>query len=297
MSSFTRQPLIRAWRAFRQTSGTPGAAITTPPPPLIRPFSSSTTAETPLPDPTSPGIVEMRQYTISPSGIKDYLNLTNQSAAVRTRHLPLVGFFQPELGGDLTTVTHFYAYLQGLDERAERRKGAANDPEWQKYVSESRAFVKKQKNAALVEWPTLYGASGGDWSSAREFAERSRKSNSPGGSIYEMRTYRLSATASVRKLVRAFEEGLPAKAEAAAKELGGSTTDHQQLALFGSVEVGKLDMVVELWRYDSAEACARARRAARLAPTWKRAVSSVATGVSEFKVQLLTPFLPMSPMR
>jgi hypothetical protein len=158
--------------------------------------------------------------------------------------------------------------------------------------------VKKQKNAALVEWPTLYSASGGNWSSAREFAEmrRSSSNGTTGGSVYEMRTYRLSATASIRKLVRAFEEGLPAKAEAAAKEFGGDP-HKQQLALFGSVEVGKLDMVVELWRYDSAEACARARRAARLAPTWKKAVSSVATGVSEFNVQLLTPVLPLSPMR
>jgi hypothetical protein len=171
-------------------------------------------------------------------------------------------------------------------------------------VADSRAHVGAQKSQALVEWPSLYGASGGRWASAAEFAGRQEKDGEVGGGgdggggggvVYEMRTYRLSATASIRKLVRAFEEGLPAKAEAAARELGDN--DRQQLALFGSVEVGDLDTVVELWRYPSAEACARARRAARLAPTWKRAVSSVAPGVSEFRVQLLKPLLPLSPMR
>lgn len=242
----------------------------------------------------------MRRYALKPSSVKNYLDATRQSAAARTRHLPLVGFFQPEIGDDLTTVTHFYSYPRGLDERAERRKGAANDKEWKSYVSQSRAFVREQQSAALCEWPSLYKAAGGDWGSAAEFAERCR-SQKESAAVYEMRTYRLAATASIRKLVRAFEEGLPAKAEAAARELGdGGGSDpkqQQQLALFGSVEVGALDTVVELWRYPSAEACARARRAARLAPEWKRAVSSVAAGVSEFRAQLLTPVLPLSPMR
>lgn len=260
--------------------------------------------ESPLPDP-APGVIEMRQYALKPSGVRDYLALTQQSAAVRRQHLPLAGFFQAELGGDLTTLTHFYAYPGGLDERAERRREAQADPRWQAYVAASRAFVRGQENAALVEWGSLYGPAGGDWASAAEYAARSSSSlsgppKSPG--VYEMRTYRLSATASIRRLVRAFERGLPAKVAAARRELdpdgAGGPGAWGELALFGSVEVGDLDTVVELWRYPSAEACARARRASRAAaPEWRAAVASVATGVSEFKVQLLTPVLPLSPMR
>ena len=111
-----------------------------------------------------------------------------------------------------------------------------------------------------------------------------------------MRTYRLSAIASIRKLVRAFEGGLAAKAAAARRELGEEPGAAGELALFGSVEVGDLDAVVELWRYPTAEACARARRAARLAPEWKDAVRSVATGVSQFKVQLMRAEA-LSPMQ
>lgn len=263
------------------------------------PPSDAAAAPPALPEPQAPGVVEMRQYTPRPAGARDYLRLTQQSAAARTRHLPLVAFLQPELGHDLNTYTHFYAYPNGLDERAERRRSAAEDPEWAAYVAASRPHVARQRNAALVEWGTLYPAAGGAWGSAAEFAARclSKASapDAPAGAVFEMRTYRLAATASIRKLVRAFEEGLPAKAEAAAQELGGQ--DKQQLALFGSVEVGDVDTVVELWRYESAEACARARRAARLAPEWKRAVSSVAAGVSQFRCQLLTPVVPLSPMR
>lgn len=319
--------LIRALRASQQLGGggpasptalLPATTTTT----TTRPFSSSsssnatatepTTPAPSLPDP-APGIIEMRQYALHPSGARDYLAATQRSAATRARHLPLLGFFAPELGADLTTVTHFYAYPGGLDERAGRRAGAAADPEWQAYVCESRAHVREQRSQALVEWPSLYKAANGAEGSAAEFAAASGSvgGSSPAASppgVYEMRTYRLSATASIRKLVRAFEEGLPAKAAAAEKELGPAgggdgngggqqQQPQQQLALFGSVEVGDLDTVVELWRYPSAEACARARRAARLAPEWKRAVSSVAAGVSEFRAQLLTPVLPLSPMR
>jgi hypothetical protein len=312
------QSLIRACRALRAARATAAAAAAAPACVALipntttstttrtstttstRPYSSSSrSADAPLPEPQAPGVIEMRRYTLHPAGARDYLRLTQQSAAARTRHLPLLGFFAPELGHDLNTYSHFYAYPGGLDERAERRKAAAEDPEWQAYVSESRPHVAQQRNAALVEWPTLYGAAGGAWGSAAEFAARCSEAADGKPGVFEMRTYRLAATASIRKLVRAFEEGLPAKAEAAAKELGGDQQpqQQQQLALFGSVEVGDVDTVVELWRYPSAEACARARRAARLAPEWKRAVSSVAPGVSQFRCQLLTPVVPLSPMR
>jgi hypothetical protein len=248
----------------------------------------------------------MREYRLLPSGAGEYQRLTNESAAVRRGLLPLVGFFSPDLGGDhLTTVTHFYSYPEGLDQRAATRAKAAADPRWQKFVGESRAHVASQRNAALVEWPSLYGPSGGSWRSAAEYAalqeqqrrgDKAATSPSPAPSVYEMRTYRLSATASIRRLVRAFEGGLAAKAAATRRELGDAPGAAGELALFGSVEVGDLDAVVELWRYPSAEACARARRAARLAPEWKDAVRSVAAGVSQFKVQLMRAEA-LSPMQ
>jgi len=252
----------------------------------------------------------MREYRLLPSGAGEYARLANASAGVRRELLPLVGFFSPDLGGDhLSTVTHFYSYPKGLDERAATRAKAAADPRWQAFVDASRPLVASQRNAALVEWPSLYGPSGGAWRSAAEYAalqqqQQQRQQHSGGdvdkdtspAAVYEMRTYRLAATASIRRLVRAFEAGLAAKAAAARRELGEAPGAAGELALFGSVEVGDLDTVVELWRYPSAEACARARRAARLAPEWKDAVRSVAAGVSQFKVQLVRAEA-LSPMQ
>jgi hypothetical protein len=286
------------------------------------PADPSTTTTPPtqqqLPDP-APGIVEMRQYALHPSGMNDYLRLTRKSASVRRRHLPLVGFFQNELGGDLSTLTHFYAYPQGLDQRTQCRKKALEDPEWTAYVKESRSYVREQKNAALFEWPSLYAASGAEWRSASEYAGSSSGggiNNSAG--VYELRTYRIAPTASVRRLVHAFEQGLPAKVAAARRELGeeggggggggsggGGSTSSCDLALFGSAQIGDLDTVVELWRYRSADECLRARVAARRgAPEWSKAVQSVAQGVSAFKVEMLVPLVEagggdgvLSPMR
>jgi hypothetical protein len=241
----------------------------------------------------------MRQYSLHPSGAADYLAATRESIAVRRKHLPLVAFLQPELGGDdLQQLTHFYSYPNGLDERAACRAAAIADPAWRAYVSSSRAHVRKQKNAALFEWPSLYEASGAPWRSAGEFASRFSSSSSSPPGIYELRTYRISPTASVRALVRAFEAGLPAKCAAARRELGGESGGGCDLALFGSAQIGALDTVVELWRYSSADACLRARVAARRgAPEWSRAVQSVAQGVSDFNVQLLNPVCGVSPMQ
>lgn len=265
----------------------------------------------------------MREYRLVPSGAGEYQRLCDASAGVRRELLPLVGFFSPDLGGDhLTTVTHLYSYPGGLDERAAVRARAAADPRWQQFVGESRAHVASQRNAALVEWPSLYEASGGSWRSAAEYAalqqQRQRQQDQDqqqqerrGAAakapvdgqtpVYEMRTYALSpafsASTSVRGLVRAFEGGLAAKAAAARRELGDAPGAAGELALFGSVEVGDLDSVVELWRYPSAGACAVARRAARAgAPEWRAAVCGVAEGVSRFRVQLMRAEA-LSPMQ
>jgi hypothetical protein len=69
-----------------------------------------------------------------------------------------------------------------------------------------------------------------------------------------------------------------------------------QLVHFGFTDVGTLNTVLELWRYPSAEACIRARQAARAVPAWREAIAAVTPGVQHFTSAFLHP-LPFSPMQ
>lgn len=58
---------------------------------------------------------------------------------------------------------------------------------------------------------------------------------------------------------------------------------------------GMLNSVIELWRFDSAQACKEAREASRADPEWRATVAAVSTGVQHFSSAFLhaTTFSPM----
>ena len=69
-----------------------------------------------------------------------------------------------------------------------------------------------------------------------------------------------------------------------------------ELVHFAYTDVGVLNSVLELWRYPSAQACMRARQAAREVPAWRAAIAAVTPGVQQFRSSFLHP-LPFSPMQ
>jgi hypothetical protein len=90
----------------------------------------------------------------------------------------------------------------------------------------------------------------------------------------------------VPTLRKAFCEGIPAKLRC---------SDEGQFLLLASSEVGVLNSVIELWRFDSAAACMRHREASRAQPAWQTAIASVAPLVQSFTTTLLVPTVE-SPM-
>jgi hypothetical protein len=67
-----------------------------------------------------------------------------------------------------------------------------------------------------------------------------------------------------------------------------------RLVFFGHTDVGTLNTVIELWRYPSADACIRARQAARAVPAWRETIGAVTPGVQHFTSSFMHP-APFSP--
>ena len=124
-------------QALRRALCTSGAAL--------RAWSSAAAAP-------AQSVFEMREYTLHPAGVKQFLQLSAEYAALRASLNPgfrgcaaawrrgrgawralthaARSFFVCDTGGVLNRVTHFYAY-ESLAQRASVRQALAADRVWQ----------------------------------------------------------------------------------------------------------------------------------------------------------------------
>eukprot|EP00879_Flechtneria_rotunda_P023623 GHRR01024994.1.p1 GENE.GHRR01024994.1~~GHRR01024994.1.p1 ORF type:complete len:220 (+),score=50.15 GHRR01024994.1:747-1406(+) len=191
-----------------------------------------------------PGVLEIREYTLHPASIKEFMKLATDNSKIRGQLLPFLGMFTCDAGGDLNKVTHIYQYTD-VEQRESTRAVAATNSQWQAFIDASRPHVAKQESRIMLEATGVYKALGLDGAAAY----KSPHQTLPNKPVYEFRQYQLRpGYGSVPKLLAAFEQGLPGKV-AADKE--------GQLVAFAYSDVGVLNQVVELWRYPSAAACIR----------------------------------------
>mmetsp|Transcript_32859 Transcript_32859/g.72584 ORF Transcript_32859/g.72584 Transcript_32859/m.72584 type:complete len:271 (-) Transcript_32859:35-847(-) len=225
------------------------------------------------------GLIEIREYTIKPEAFGTFMKVSKEYADLRKQLLPFLGMFTADVGACLHRVTHFYHY-KDFDERDALRGAAAADERWQKFIELSRPHVQYQENKVMLQAQPLYDALG--LPHTQDFQPPGRDPKA----IYEMRTYQLHpGYGSVPKLVEAFRKGLPDKV---------ASDPEGRLVFFGYTDVGMLNNVVELWRYPSAQACIRARQAARQVVTWRETIGAVTPGVQHFTSAFLKP-VPFSP--
>lgn len=232
-----------------------------------------------------PEFLEVREYTLKPEGMKDFMTLTGDYKDLRSKLLPFLGMFTCDTGGTLNRVIHFYSY-KDLAERDAARMGAAADEQWQQeYLARSRLTVAHQTSHIMTAALPVLEAAGAVQPSNFKSGPRASPGQPP--VVYEMRNYQLGhGWAPVPTINEAFAKGLPAKM--AADTSGG------QLVFFGSNVIGQNNYVTELWRYPSAAASMQARHAARSVPEWREAVSKVAEVTQAFEVVYLhaVPFSP-----
>jgi hypothetical protein len=188
---------------------------------------------------------------------------------------------QVETGGDLNEVIHFSAF-DSAEHFARVRTNLSSCQDWQNYLDASLPFVQRQESTIFMDCGAIRHVA--NLPSITTF-QRAHVVPAP---CYELRTYQLELGYNpVPKLVEEFTKGIPAKLAAA---------DYGQLVLIAASEVGDLNKVIELWRFDDAASCLRHREASRKVAAWKTAIGAIAPSVQSFKTTFLTP-LTCSPFQ
>lgn len=99
-------------------------------------------------------IVEMREYTLHPGKVPDYLKLYEQEGMQVQRRIlgRMVGYYSTEVGPSINQIVHLWAY-DSLDDRIARRRQLQADPGWQAYVQKMRPMLAAQTNRILNPAP------------------------------------------------------------------------------------------------------------------------------------------------
>eukprot|EP00894_Picocystis_sp_ML_P001133 jgi/Pico_ML_1/51650/g227.t1 len=110
--------------------------------------------------PYDTGFLEVRQYTLVPEKMKEYMQLAGATAELRKRLNPgFLSFFTCDTGSVLNRVTHFYHY-KDLDERERVRKTMAENPEWQEFIDKSRPGLQMQESMLFLQAVECHKAAG-----------------------------------------------------------------------------------------------------------------------------------------
>ncbi|XP_056376192.1 protein NipSnap homolog 3A isoform X2 [Hyla sarda] len=101
-------------------------------------------------------LYEFRTYSIKPSVMNAYMELTKENFHLRMAHSEMVGFWTYELGG-LNKVFHIWKY-DSFTHRSAVRAKLAQDKSWQEnYLAKALPMIEKQDNEItyLVPWCKL----------------------------------------------------------------------------------------------------------------------------------------------
>jgi NIPSNAP len=99
-------------------------------------------------------IVEMREYTLAPGKVPEYLKLyATEGMEIQKRILGrMVGYYSTEIGPSINMVVHLWAY-DSFEDRAGRRTQLQADAGWQAYVQKARPMILAQTNRILNPAP------------------------------------------------------------------------------------------------------------------------------------------------
>lgn len=193
-----------------------------------------------------------------------------------------------ETGGDVDEILHWYHYPGGLKQRDKTRAAAAQNSAWRKgYVIPSETMLVERKSALFVESEVCKTAARGIAANLYR-APETLKIGGP-MPIYEVRTYQLKlGYDSVPKMYQLMASGLPSKL-AASDGPTSSGGDGGDLVFMGHADVGSLNEVQEVWRFQSTAACLDAREKSRGAQEWRAAIAGTAELANTFTSRLMRP--------
>ena len=96
------------------------------------------------------GFVEIREYTLKPNGMVNFINLAQETSALRSSLLPFLGMFSTDTGDTLNRVVHMYHYPDWESRDAARRKAAQTAAWATEFIPASREFVTHQRSSIFL---------------------------------------------------------------------------------------------------------------------------------------------------
>ena len=233
-------------------------------------------------------VVEVRQYTLSPSSVAKYVDVTTKAASLRHSLVPTRLFLLPDTGGLLNVATHFYSYAS-LEERDLARQEMGKSTPWKEYLAVARPCMLEQTSNIFLEAPLVeeFGLHG----MSAETTPGEGPSAGPSAASYEIRKYQLQlGYDSVPQFLDYYAKGLPSK-------LGATGTDPStSLCTLLFSDVGNLNEVLEVWRHgNGTPAMAASRQAARGATEWREAIANIASITKSFQTTIHKPIQGLSP--
>ncbi len=101
-------------------------------------------------------IVEMREYTLAPGKVPEYLELYEAEGMAIQREIlgRNLGYYSTEIGPSLNMVVHLWAY-ESFDDRVARRKRLQSDSDWRAYVQKIRPMLLAQTSRILNPAPFM----------------------------------------------------------------------------------------------------------------------------------------------
>lgn len=100
------------------------------------------------PPPDGPHVYELRRYTAWPGKGPEWLALFKEAAPARRRISRLVGAWLSDVGA-LNQIVHLWCY-RDLNERAEARARAMQDPAWKAFLGKVPPLVMRMESTILV---------------------------------------------------------------------------------------------------------------------------------------------------
>ena len=217
--------------------------------------------------------VELREYTLKPSKVDEYLKHTAASAELRKSFLPLKLFTMPETGGLLNCASHLYCYDDTMERDTKRKQCGANE-QWKEYLNDVRPFMEEQKSTLYIEADLCHDETGESLMTSLTAIENDLK---PGKDpIIEYRRYQLTlGYDAVPKFLNIYGKGVRCKLE--------NIHDSTELLSVIYSDVGKINEVIEIWRHgDGIAAMNESRIKARSAFDWTTAVTSLVPLATSF---------------
>ena len=202
------------------------------------------------------------------------------------------GFYVPEVGSDLNTVTHIYHY-DDYDHRDKVRLDMKGNEQWQSFLRKTLGLVEEQTSEVYIEAAVATNSAGLSVNSFKEKASKRSKTgddDDDSNSIFEIRTYTLQLGYNpIPKMQNLYAEGLPSKIASDEEKLS-------ELIWIGYADVGDLNKFVEIWKYPSYQSHIKVREAARTANAWRDTIGKIAPMVTHFNTTLCSA-APFSPVR